>query len=168
MLCTEEAARAFTPGMHGTTFGGNPFACAVAIAVIDAIRADNEALLANVNTVGAYFKSRLQALAGTYSSVKEVRGFGLMLGLELHSADLATEIANQMMQARIILNRTSDTVLRFLPPYILEKQHVDIAVAKLEQLLQQHQAGHADPAEQKNEPDHIEASPILAGGTSHG
>jgi acetylornithine/N-succinyldiaminopimelate aminotransferase len=168
MMCTEEAARAFTPGMHGTTFGGNPFACAVAIAVIDAIRADNEALLANVNTVGAYFKSRLQALAGTYSSVKEVRGFGLMLGLELHSADLATEIANQMMQARIILNRTSDTVLRFLPPYILEKQHVDIAVAKLEQLLQQHQAGHADPAEQKNEPDHIEASPILAGGTSHG
>jgi len=151
MLCSEEAARAITPGMHGTTFGGNPFACAVAIAVIDAIR--DQALLAHVTEVGIYFKSRLQTLADTYSSVKEVRGLGLMLGLELHSADLATEIANQMMQHRIILNRTSDTVLRFLPPYILEKQHVDIAVDQLEQLLKHH---------------HSDASPVLAGGTTHG
>jgi acetylornithine/N-succinyldiaminopimelate aminotransferase len=168
MLCTEEAARAITPGMHGTTFGGNPFACAVAIAVVDAMRADSEAMLAHITKVGDYFKSRLQALADNYASVKEVRGLGLMLGLELHSADLATDIANQMMQARIILNRTSDTVLRFLPPYILEKKHVDIAVAKLEQLLQQDQAGHAEPGAQASQHDHIEASPILAGGTIHG
>ncbi|HEX4650142.1 MAG TPA: acetylornithine/succinylornithine family transaminase, partial [Granulicella sp.] len=134
MLCTEEAARAITPGMHGTTFGGNPFACAVAIAVIDAIREDSEAMLAHIIKVGDYFKSRLQALVGDHPAVKEVRGLGLMLGLELHSTELATETANQMMQARIILNRTSDTVLRFLPPYIVEKQHIDIAVAKLEQL----------------------------------
>jgi acetylornithine/N-succinyldiaminopimelate aminotransferase len=154
MMCTEEAARAITPGMHGTTFGGNPFACAMAIAAIDAIRANNEALLAHVTQVGAYFKSRLQALADAHPSIfKEARGLGLMLGLELHSADLATEIANQMMQHRIILNRTSDTVLRFLPPYILEKQHVDIAVDQLEQLLKHH---------------HSDASPVLAGGTTHG
>lgn len=161
MLCTEEAARAITPGMHGTTFGGNPFACAVAIAVIDTLRDNSEALLAHVNEVGTYFKSRLQALADSFASVKEVRGLGLMLGLELHSAELATEIANQMMQARIILNRTSDTVLRFLPPYIIEKKHIDIAVAKLEQLLQQHQTSETTQ-------DHTDASPILAGGTTHG
>jgi acetylornithine aminotransferase/acetylornithine/N-succinyldiaminopimelate aminotransferase len=161
MMCTEEAARAITPGMHGTTFGGNPFACAVAIAVIDAMRDNSEALLAHVNDVGAYFKSRLQELVDTYPSVKEVRGLGLMLGLELHSTDLATEIANQMMQARIILNRTSDTVLRFLPPYIVEKQHIDIAVAKLDELLQQHETSETTQ-------DHTDASPILAGGTTHG
>ena len=125
MLCTEEAARAITPGMHGTTFGGNPFACAVAIADIDALRDNNGGPpRPRLRGVGTYFKSRLQALADTCASVKQVRGLGLMLGLELHSADLATEIANQMMQARIILNRTSDTVLRFLPPYILEKKHM--------------------------------------------
>jgi acetylornithine/N-succinyldiaminopimelate aminotransferase len=169
MLCTEEAARAITPGMHGTTFGGNPFACAVAIAVVDAMRADSEAMLAHITKVGDYFKSRLQALADNYASVKEVRGLGLMLGLELHSADLATDIANQMMQARIILNRTSDTVLRFLPPYILQKQHVDLAVDKLEQLLQQHQPGHtATGGSYETKHDHIDASPTLAGGTTHG
>jgi acetylornithine/N-succinyldiaminopimelate aminotransferase len=166
MLCTEEAARAITPGMHGTTFGGNPFACAVAIAVIDAIR--DEYLLDNVTNIGAYFKSRLQALAQAHSSVKEVRGLGLMLGLELHSTELATAIANEMMQHRIILNRTSDTVLRFLPPYILEKKHVDIAVDQLAELLQRHQTGHSEPGPQESEPHHTDASPVLAGGTTHG
>jgi acetylornithine/N-succinyldiaminopimelate aminotransferase len=166
MMCTEEAARAITPGMHGTTFGGNPFACAMAIAVIDAIR--DSSLLDHVSEVGAYFKSRLQALAQAHASVKEVRGLGLMLGLELHSADLATAIANQMMQHRIILNRTSDTVLRFLPPYILEKKHVDIAVDKLAELLQRHQAGHTESGPQESEPHHTDASPVLAGGTTHG
>jgi acetylornithine/N-succinyldiaminopimelate aminotransferase len=168
MLCTEEAARAFTPGMHGTTFGGNPFACAVAIAVIDAIRDDSEAMLAHITRVGDYFKSRLQELVSLHPAVKEVRGLGLMLGLELHSAELATKIAHEMMQNRIILNRTSETVLRFLPPYILQKQHVDIAVDKLDHLLQLHQDGHAEPGVPAGNHDHIEASPILAGGTTHG
>jgi acetylornithine/N-succinyldiaminopimelate aminotransferase len=166
MMCTEEAARAITPGMHGTTFGGNPFACAMAIAVIDAIR--DGSLLDHVSEVGTYFKSRLQALAQAHSSVKEVRGLGLMLGLELHSTDLATAIASEMMQHRIILNRTSDTVLRFLPPYILEKKHVDIAVDQLAELLQCHQAGHTEPGPQESEPHHTDASPVLAGGTTHG
>jgi acetylornithine/N-succinyldiaminopimelate aminotransferase len=168
MLCTEEAARAITPGMHGTTFGGNPFACAVAIAVIDAIRDDSEAMLAHITKVGDYFKSRLQALVENHPAVKEVRGLGLMLGLELHSADLATKIAHEMMQNHIIVNRTSDTVLRFLPPYILQKKHVDIAVDKLDHLLQLHQDGHAEPGAPASNHDHIDASPILAGGTTHG
>jgi acetylornithine/N-succinyldiaminopimelate aminotransferase len=168
MMCTEEAARAFTPGMHGTTFGGNPFACAVAIAVIDAIRDDSEAMLAHITRVGDYFKSRLQELVALHPAVKEVRGLGLMIGLELHSAELATKIAHEMMQNRIILNRTSETVLRFLPPYILQKQHVDIAVDKLDHLLQLHQDGHAEPGAPASNHDHIEASPILAGGTTHG
>jgi acetylornithine/N-succinyldiaminopimelate aminotransferase len=168
MMCTEEAARAITPGMHGTTFGGNPFACAVAIAVIDAIRDDSEAMLAHITRVGDYFKSRLQELVSLHPAVKEVRGLGLMLGLELHSAELATTIAQDMMQNRIILNRTSETVLRFLPPYILQKQHVDIAVDKLDHLLRLRRDGHAEPGAPASNHDHIEAIPILAGGTTHG
>jgi acetylornithine/N-succinyldiaminopimelate aminotransferase len=127
MLCTEEASQAITPGMHGTTFGGGPLACAVAIAVIDTIKQDN--LLAHIRETGDYFKSQLQALATRHDCITEVRGLGLMLGMELNSADLAEKVAAQMMERHIIINRTSETVLRFLPPYILKREHVDTTIA---------------------------------------
>ncbi len=133
MLCTEAAASAITPGMHGTTFGGGPLACAVAIAVIDEMTQTN--LLAHVEEVGAYFMQQLRTLATRHSCISEVRGMGLMIGVELDSADLAKQVLADMLAQRIILNRTSDTVLRFLPPYILERQHVDTAIAALDSIL---------------------------------
>jgi acetylornithine aminotransferase/acetylornithine/N-succinyldiaminopimelate aminotransferase len=133
MLCTDEAARAFTPGMHGTTFGGGPLACAVAIAVIDTMRKEN--MLAHIRDVGGYFKQQLEALRAGHDCVTEVRGMGLMLGLELDSAELATKAAASMMEQHIIINRTSETVLRFLPPYVLERKHVDTAIAALDGIL---------------------------------
>jgi acetylornithine/N-succinyldiaminopimelate aminotransferase len=133
MLCTDDAALAFTPGMHGTTFGGGPLACSVAIAVIDTMQQQN--LLAHINDVGSFFRSELQSLATRHDCVVDVRGIGLMLGLELNSAELAQRVAAQMMERRIIINRTSDTVLRFLPPYILERKHVETAVNALDELL---------------------------------
>ena len=133
MLCTDDAALAFTPGMHGTTFGGGPLACKVAIAVIDTMQQQN--LLAHVNDVGAFFRAELQTLATRHDCVVDVRGTGLMLGLELNSAELAQRVAAQMMERRIIINRTSETVLRFLPPYILERKHVEIAINALDELL---------------------------------
>ena len=133
MLCTEKIAGAFTPGMHGTTFGGGPLACAVAIAVIDTIKQANT--LAHVRDVGGYFKQRLEWLRQRHGCVTEVRGLGLMLGLELDSTDLATRAASAMMARHIIINRTSDTVLRFLPPYIVERKHVDTAIAALDEIL---------------------------------
>ena len=133
MLCTEEAASAFSPGMHGTTFGGGPLVCAVAIAVIDTMKQSN--LLAHIQDVGGYFKQQLESLQQHHDCVTEVRGMGLMLGLELDSADLATKAASEMMARHIIINRTSETVLRFLPPYILERKHVDTAIAALDQIL---------------------------------
>ncbi len=133
MLCTNEAAMSVTPGMHGTTFGGGPLACAVAIAVIDAIRHD--CLLKHVGEVGSYFKEQLTALAERHPSIVAVRGLGLMLGVELNSSELATTVASQMMSERIILNRTSENVLRFLPPYILERKHIDIAIDSLDRTL---------------------------------
>jgi acetylornithine aminotransferase/acetylornithine/N-succinyldiaminopimelate aminotransferase len=132
-LCTEEAARAFTPGMHGTTFGGGPLACAVAIAVIDTMK--REDILGNIRNVGGYFKDRLELLKSRHDCVIDVRGMGLMLGMELDSAELATKAASAMMEQRIIINRTSETVLRFLPPFILEREHVDTAVAALDGIL---------------------------------
>jgi acetylornithine/N-succinyldiaminopimelate aminotransferase len=133
MLCTEEAARAITPGMHGTTFGGGPLACAVAIAVIDTMQQQNT--LANVRNVGGYFKEQLQALAAKHSAIVDVRGEGLMLGMELNSAELAKSVLEEMMRRRIIINLTSETVIRFLPPYILERKHVNITVSALDDIL---------------------------------
>jgi acetylornithine/N-succinyldiaminopimelate aminotransferase len=133
MLCTEEASRAIHPGLHGTTFGGGPLACAVAIAVIDAI--EQEGLLANIRETGAYFKSQLHDLAAKHESVVDVRGMGLMLAMEMNSADLAKKIVAKMLERRILINRTSETVLRFLPPFIMGKEHVDLAVSALNEIL---------------------------------
>ena len=133
MLCTEEAARAIHPGMHGTTFGGGPLACAVAIAVIDTI--EQEGLLDHVTDTGTYFLGRLEELAKKHAAIVDVRGMGLMLAAELDSADLAKQAAGAMLERRIIINRTSETVLRFLPPFILGKNDVDEAIDALDSIL---------------------------------
>jgi acetylornithine/N-succinyldiaminopimelate aminotransferase len=133
MLCSEEASRGIHAGLHGTTFGGGPLACAVAIAVIDAI--EQKGLLSNIKQTGAYFKQQLHELAATHESVVDVRGMGLMLAMEMDSADLAKQIVAKMLERRILINRTSETVLRFLPPYITGKEHVDVAVSALNDIL---------------------------------
>ncbi|HEX7157425.1 MAG TPA: aspartate aminotransferase family protein [Edaphobacter sp.] len=133
MLCTEDAARAFTPGIHGTTFGGGPLACAVAIAVIDTIQ--REDMLTHIREVGDFFKTELNKLASRHECIVDVRGMGLMLGVELSSPELAQKVTAQMMERKIIINRTSETVLRFLPPYILEHKHVETAIQMLDELF---------------------------------
>ena len=133
MLCTEEAARAIHPGMHGTTFGGGPLACAAALAVFRTI--EEEKLLEHVTAVGTYFHRRLNELAQRHAAIVDVRGKGLMLAAELDSAELAKEVLAGMLQRHILINRTSETVLRFLPPYILGREHVDTAIAALDEVL---------------------------------
>ncbi len=133
MLCTDEAARAFTPGIHGTTFGGGPLACAVACAVIDAMRQEN--LLTHVRETGTYFQTQLKSLAAKHPSITAVRGMGLMVGIEIESEELAKAIAAQMLERRILINRTSETVLRFLPPYVIERQHIHQVVEALDAVL---------------------------------
>jgi len=136
MLSTEEAARAFHPGMHGTTFGGGPLACAVAIAVIETI--EKERLLDHVTLVGTYFHAMLNQLAEKHPAIVDVRGMGLMLAAELDSAELAKQVAAEMLEKRIVINRTSETVLRFLPPFILGKADVDHAIDALDSILTAH------------------------------
>lgn len=138
ILCTEEASRAIHAGMHGTTFGGGPLACAVAIAVIDTIEKDG--LLQNVTEVGDYFQAQLRSLARKHGAILDVRGKGLMIGAELDSAELAKLTVAEMLKRRIVINVTSDTVLRFLPPYILQRAHVDTAIAALDEIFTEHAA----------------------------
>jgi acetylornithine aminotransferase/acetylornithine/N-succinyldiaminopimelate aminotransferase len=148
MLCTNAAAEAITPGMHGTTFGGGPLACAVAIAVIDTIKRDG--LLEHIHDVGEFFHEELTKLAARHDCIVDVRGFGLMLGMELNSADLAKRVTAQMMERDIIMNRTSETVLRFLPPFILERKHVETAIKALDEIVSAAYAGAAPAGEQSH------------------
>jgi acetylornithine aminotransferase/acetylornithine/N-succinyldiaminopimelate aminotransferase len=144
VLCTEEVARAIHAGMHGTTFGGGPLACAVGIAVIDTM--EKEGLLAHTVEVGTYFIQSLEKLARKHETIVDVRGRGLMIAAELDSADLAKLTVAEMLKRRILINCTSDTVLRFLPPYILERSHVDTAIAALDEIFAEHAATHSAPA----------------------
>ena len=149
VLCSEEVARSFHPGMHGTTFGGGPLACAVAIAVIDHI--ENENLLANATEVGDYFQAQLRALAARHDAIVDVRGKGLMVAAELDSAELAKLTVAEMLKRHILINCTSDTVLRFLPPYILERAHVDTAIAALDEIFTEHAVAQAAAVESETQ-----------------
>ena len=144
IACTEEAARAIHAGMHGTTFGGGPLACSVAIAVIDTMERDG--MLDQIAKVGDYFQKRLRELATKHEAIVDVRGKGLMLAAEVDSAELAKLNVAEMLKRHIVINCTSDTVLRFLPPYILERDHVDTAIAALDEIFSEHGAHISAPA----------------------
>jgi acetylornithine/N-succinyldiaminopimelate aminotransferase len=133
IVTTDRLTRALHPGMHGTTFGGGPLACAVALEFLRVL----EKQLPHVQQVGSYFHSRLESLMARHSCVREVRGIGLMLAMEIDSADRAKAIVAQLLQHGILINRTHETVLRFLPPYIIEKKHIDAVVQALDVALWQ-------------------------------
>ncbi|HEX4426037.1 MAG TPA: aspartate aminotransferase family protein [Terriglobales bacterium] len=131
ILTTNEVASGFHPGMHGTTFGGGPLACSVAIEFLNQL----DGLLSHVKQLGGYFHTKLEGLKSRHSSVREVRGMGLMLGLELDKGDTAKAVVAHLLKQEILINRTHETVLRFLPPYIIQKKHVDQVVRALDAAL---------------------------------
>ena len=134
-IVTEKVAQAFHAGDHGTTFGGNPLACAAANVVLDTI--PNEKFLAHVEEVGKYFKDKLFDLQKKYSNqISEVRGEGLMLGLQLSNPKMTgVEIVNECMKRGAIINCTVGTVLRFVPPLIITDAQVDEVVNILDDVL---------------------------------
>jgi len=130
-LAREEFASAISAGQHGTTFGGGPLACRVALEYLSVI--EEEKLLENVSRVGAYLKEQLQSLAERYAAAQEVRGRGLIQGLQLDAP--ARPIVEQALAEGVLFNSTQDTVLRFLPPFLLQEQHVDKGIRVLKKLL---------------------------------
>lgn len=133
-IVTDEVAKAFKPGDHGTTFGGNPLACAAANVVLDTV--PKPKFLEKVTEVGAYFKGELQKLKAKYPElIVDVRGEGLILGAELKSAEHGRDIVNKCLEKGAIINCTVGKVLRFIPPLIITKQDVDTVVAILDEAI---------------------------------
>lgn len=133
VLASEEVGNAFEPGNHAATFGGNPLVCAAAIATINAII--DESMLIKVKENGGYLKYKLEEQAKLYGIVEEVRGIGMMLGMELNinCGDIAAEAREQ----GVLINCTADTVLRFLPPFVIDKGQIDTVTCVLESILQE-------------------------------
>jgi predicted acetylornithine/succinylornithine family transaminase len=130
-LVKEEFASAISPGQHGTTFGGGPLACRVALEYLSIVEEDN--WLQNVTQVGAYLEQQLKALTERYEAAREVRGRGLIQGLQLNIP--ARPIVEQALGEGVLFNSTQDTVLRFLPPFLLQEKHVDKGMRVLKKLL---------------------------------
>lgn len=141
LLAKDEVAAAFTPGTHASTFGGNPLACAAALAVVETIRA--EGLVERAAEAGRYFAGALGSLAGRFPQVVEVRGKGLMLGMELAPRSgkgrgpeaPARAVTAACLARGLLVNAVSDTTLRFLPPLVVGRTDIDEAVAILEKAM---------------------------------
>jgi len=130
-LAREEFASAISVGQHGTTFGGGPLACRVALEYLAILEEEN--LLENVARVGAYLQQELKRVTETCAAAKEVRGRGFIQGLVLDIP--ARPIVEQALAEGLLFNSTQDTVLRFLPPFLLQEKHVDKGVRVLKKLL---------------------------------
>ncbi|MBU2487922.1 MAG: acetylornithine transaminase [Proteobacteria bacterium] len=131
MLAEERVAASFTPGTHATTFGGTPLVCAGALAVVNTL--DEQGVLAQCRQTGEYLKGRLKEIAVQRPVVKEVRGLGLMLGMELSVSGLP--VVDAMREKGFLINCTQDKVLRFLPPLIVSKEEVDAMIPALDKAL---------------------------------
>jgi acetylornithine/N-succinyldiaminopimelate aminotransferase len=129
IAANERAAKSIRPGMHGSTFGGNALAARVSLEFFDIL----EGLLPQIRRVGDYFRGELSRLADRFKFISEVRGYGLMIGVQLTIP--GKDIVARAMTEGLLMNCTHDTVLRFLPPYITTETEVDEAVAILERVL---------------------------------
>ena len=133
LLAREEVAQAFGPGDHASTFGGSPLACAAGLAAVETILEEN--LPANAARVGAYLLERLRELASRYAFVKEVRGLGLMVGIELTQP--GDPFVERCRDKGLLVNCVSGNVLRLVPPLTITRQEVDEAVNVLERVFEE-------------------------------
>ncbi len=120
-LVKHKARELFAPGAHGSTFGGNPLACAVALEVLN--RIEQDALLPHVQQLGDYLLTQFQQALSGHSLVKEVRGLGLMIGIELKQP--CPQLVDQALAKKLLLNVTAGSVIRLLPPLIINQDQAD-------------------------------------------
>ena len=130
-LFSQKVADAARPGDHGSTYGGNLLACRAALVFLDELTGNG--LLDHVSQAGAYLGSRLRDLGARHPSVKEVRGAGLIWGIELDKP--AAGVVQAAFDRRLLINRTSDTVVRLLPPFVVTEREIDEALPVLEAAL---------------------------------
>ena len=116
-LASGVAAETFTPGKHGSTFGGGPLACRAALTTLEVM--DEEGLLANASAMGEQIKSNLAAALAGVTGVKEIRGQGLLIGIELDRP--CSELVKQALERKCLINVTSDNVVRLIPPLVMNK-----------------------------------------------
>ena len=133
MLAIEELSNAFGAGSHATTFGGTPLVTAVSKAVVTSLLEDG--WIKHCRVVGDYFKERLEQLVKKYDFIKEVRGQGLILGVEMMRP--GASVVKAMMEKGFLINCTQEKILRFIPPLIVEKEEIDLLVETLENVLDQ-------------------------------
>jgi len=131
LIARDAVAQAFSPGMHGTTFGGGPLQCRLALKFLEII--ERPGFLDHVREVGAYFLQQVERLQGELRVIREVRGEGLMVAAEL--ALPGKTVVREALEAGFLLNCTQEKVLRFLPPLIIERHHVDQLIAALRPIL---------------------------------
>jgi acetylornithine/N-succinyldiaminopimelate aminotransferase len=130
-IAKEEFASAISPGQHGTTFGGGPLACRVALEFLSIL--EDEKLLENVNRVGGYLHQQLEAVVEKQAAAVGVRGRGFIQGIQLEIP--ARPIVDAGLAEGVLFNSTQDTVVRFLPPYLMQEKHVDKGIRVLKKLL---------------------------------
>lgn len=132
LIAKEKIASVFKPGDHGTTFGGNPVACAAAFAFLEVLQQDN--LLEECQKKGRYFREKMEELKAKYPDfVKEVRAIGLMVGVEV-TRD-GPKIVQKLLDEGILINCTAENVLRFLPPLIVQQHEIDDLVDSLDKVI---------------------------------
>lgn len=128
-----EIMDSFSAGDHASTFGGNPLACTAAITVVRTMM--RLKLPQRAARMGKYFKRRLEELAEKHDCVHEVRGLGLMLGMELSTKEAADMAVKKAMERGFLINCTADKVLRFVPPLVVGREHIDRLVDALDEIL---------------------------------
>jgi len=136
VLARDEVAMHLTPGSHGSTLGGNPLAMHAGCAVLKTILGDG--LLDNASRMGNYFLDKLRTLKGQYNkSVKEVRGKGLILGIELRDEDKAKQVTGKCLEKGLLVILTQEKVIRILPPLIVKQDEIDFAIEKFHESLRE-------------------------------
>jgi predicted acetylornithine/succinylornithine family transaminase len=140
IIASEKAAQAFSPGMHGSTFGGGPLQCRVALKFLEIL--ERPGFLERVRDVGGYFRRQLETLQRELAIIREVRGQGLMVGAELSVP--GKSVPRDALAAGVLMNCTQEKVLRFLPPLIVERQHVDELIRVLRPILATLPAGEKE------------------------
>jgi predicted acetylornithine/succinylornithine family transaminase len=133
MLSTQEIASAFTPGSHGSTFGGNPLATAAALAVLEEI--DKKKLMKNAMNVGSFMTKKLDQLAKKTAAIKQVRGMGLLIGIEFSEPN-AVLLKKKLFESGFLVGSIGDSVIRLAPPLILTKREAALFVDTLTAILE--------------------------------